>query len=108
MYIKAVKKNWTTVNNAQEAVYIGGIVNGYCVKDSPSTICGHDLFENPFDFIFLEVEPEGIQDFYEFSFDPTFYFSSNMRIKRSIPMDDLKAMDYLFKQRCEDYEKAAH
>lgn len=105
LFIKAVGKDMRIINNTNTSVSIGGTVNGHCVMDSPNTICGFPKFENPLELIFLEVEPEGQHDFYKVPYEPTYIFESEMRIIRSISLDELKSMDSFFKERCEHYEK---
>ncbi|WP_031463796.1 hypothetical protein [Paenibacillus polymyxa] len=82
---------------------MGGSVFGYCAKDLPSTICGHPKFENPFNLIFLEVEPVDPTDYTKFE-DGTFCFQE-MRIIRIIEFDELRKLDSSFDQRCTYFEK---
>ncbi|AIG26792.1 hypothetical protein [Brevibacillus laterosporus] len=111
MYIKACKKDGTTVHGGRTPLKIGEEVdfedgNGYLVKDFPSLICGHPGFDNPYNLCFFEVEPRSE---IESNFSGGTLQCRKLFIKRVIQLDELKELgDRLFNERCNFFEPSKY
>lgn len=108
MYIKACKLDGTTVSRGNEPLEVGLEVDfgegwGYFVEDSPSIICGHPAFEDPYQLCYFEVEPRGE---IESNFSDGTLMCRKLRIKRNIELEELKKSgDRSFNERCDFISK---